>query len=93
METVSTGLTIPGKGVLARPYRGRGRFRWKLGLKAGDGGGASNWGLGRPKSDEGDLLLPLPQSHPDGSWGGAGRGGKRAGRGTAQLEEALSNCA
>lgn len=51
----------PGKGVVARPYRGRGGFRWKLGLKAGDGGGASNWGLGQPKSDEGDLLLPLPQ--------------------------------
>lgn len=30
----------------------------KLGLKAGDGGGASNWGLGQPKSDEGRLAAP-----------------------------------
>ena len=50
-------------------------------------------GWGSQRVMEGNLLLPLPQSHPDGSWGGAGRGGKWAGRGTAQLEEALSNCA
>ena len=34
-------------------------------------------GWGSQRVIEGDLLLPLPPSHPDGSWGGAGRGGKR----------------
>lgn len=39
------------------------------------------------------MLFLLHQSCPGWRLGRAGRGGRRAGRGTAQLEEALSNCA
>lgn len=53
--------------------------------------GIVGWGSQRVR--EGWHAAPSASEPSRLSWGGAGRGGKGAGRRTAQLEEALSNCA
>lgn len=80
---LGTGLTTPGRGT------GSG------GSWGGRRGTAEDLAWGRQGVLEGlpACCSPCLGAVLAGSWGGAGRGGRRAERGTAQLEEALSNCA
>lgn len=83
---LGTGLTTPGRGT------GSG------GSWGGRRGTAEDLAWGRQGVLEGlpaccSPCSPCLGAVLAGSWGGAGRGGRRAERGTAQLEEALSNCA
>lgn len=66
------------------------RLRRQLGWAAGDCRGS---GGGQGVLEGLPACFSLCLSCPGWQLGGAGSEGRRAGRGTAQLEEALSNCA